>query len=181
MRPSRSEISTSLTETINCQLAENNSLPLASFSPVYCICHQKVSCFIPVVYLLYFLLHIKVLFVPLIRDRCYFWVSHSNSNSRLPGLDFLCLTSPKMPPRYLSLNCGSMDGSLPLWQHPEMKIQQHSRKKSPDNLLSLSRKTLKEPAILVVSIDTYSCGSGLLKCDFIYKHILPHRYVMIEK
>lgn len=37
----------------------------------------------------------------LCRDRCYFRISHSNSNSLLSGLDFLRLTSPKMPPRCL--------------------------------------------------------------------------------
>lgn len=54
----------------------------------------------------------------LCRDSCYFRVSHSNCNSWLSGLDFLCLTSPKMPPRCLFTQL-RLDESLPLWRHSQ--------------------------------------------------------------
>lgn len=99
------------------------------------------------------------------RDRCYFRISHSNSNSLLSGLDFLGLTSPKMPPRCLLTQLHGesrvLPPSLSVWNRNEnIAAQPH---KNPDSELSLSGDTHKVPVILLVSVAVSSCGSGLLR------------------
>lgn len=56
--------------------------------------------------------------------------SHSNSNSWLSGLDFLCLTSPKMPPRCLFTQLRLHGWVPPSLAASEMKRQQQSHTKA---------------------------------------------------
>lgn len=66
---------------------------------VYFNCQQVVSCYVPVV--LFPAAYQASICSNYAETGAILGASHSNSYSRLSRLDFLCLTSPKMPPRCL--------------------------------------------------------------------------------
>lgn len=105
-----------------------------------------------------------------------FGASHSNSYSRPSRLDFLCLTSPKMPPRCLypavffqfftQLLHGWVPPSLAASENENTALPTHEKKerKRGKKLTvcrqSLSGRMLKASVSLLVSGAAHSCTTG---------------------